>query len=57
LLGPVPPGAPPLEVEAQRYQSDIDQTHFRFVVSTSPDGSWTAAPVETNAVAPTSTTG
>jgi hypothetical protein len=57
LLGPVPPGAPPIEVEAQRYESNTDQTHFRFVATTAPDGTWTATPIETNAVAPTTTTG
>jgi hypothetical protein len=55
LLGPVPPGVPPVEVEAQTYRSDTDQTQFRFTVTTVPEGTWTAVPLESNAVAPTTT--
>jgi hypothetical protein len=57
LLGPVPPGSPPLEVEAQRYESDTDQTHYRFVVTAGADGTLSAAAVETRPLAPTTTTG
>ena len=57
LLGPVPSGAPPIEVEAQRYQSDADQTRYRFLVTATGDGGWSAVEVESRVVAPTTTEG
>ena len=53
LLGPVVVTGPLTEVEAQRYTSETDQVRYRFRVSSTAEGDWTAQQVEAVDVPPT----
>jgi hypothetical protein len=53
LLGPVVETGGLTEVEAQRYASEIDQVRYRFRVSSTGEGEWTAQQVEAVDVPPT----
>jgi hypothetical protein len=53
LLGPVVVTGPLTEVEAQRYMSETDQVRYRFRVSSTAEGDWTAQQVEAVDVPPT----
>jgi hypothetical protein len=53
LLGPVVATGAITEVEAERYGSETDQVRYRFRVSSTADGGWTAQQVEAVDVPPT----
>jgi hypothetical protein len=53
LLGPVVVTGPITEVDAQRYGSETDQIRYRFRVSSTAEGTWSAQQVEAVEVPPT----
>ena len=54
LLGPVVATGDIKEVDALSYASETDQTRYRFRVSSTPDGIWSAQQVEAIDIPPTS---
>jgi hypothetical protein len=52
LLGPVPATGDPVEVDAERYESENAHTSIRFRVH-AVDGHWQAEPVEEHTITPT----
>jgi hypothetical protein len=53
LLGPLVVTGAITEVEAQQYNSETDQVRYRFRVSSTADGAWSAQQVEAVEVPPT----